>query len=125
MQPQMSVVLALAEGTSVVTESIFENRYKYVDELIRMGADIKVEGNNAIIDGVPIMTGAKVLATDLRAGAAMVIAGLAAEGYTVVDETAHIERGYERLVEKLQALGANIARADSEKDLQKFKMKVG
>ena len=125
MQPQMAVVLALAEGTSVVTESIFENRFKYVDELIRMGADIKVEGNVAIIDGVPMMTGAKVIATDLRAGAAMVIAGLAAEGYTVVDEVAHIERGYELLVEKLIGLGANISRVDSEKELQKFKMRVG
>lgn len=125
MQPQMSVVLALAEGTSVVTESIFENRYKYVDELIRMGANIKVEGNVAIIDGVTLMTGAKVLATDLRAGAAMVIAGLAAEGYTIVDEISHIERGYENLVEKLQGLGASISRAESDKDLQKFKMKVG
>ncbi len=125
MQPQMSVVLALAEGTSVVTESIFENRYKYVDELIRMGANIKVEGNVAIIDGVPLMTGARVLATDLRAGAAMVIAGLAAEGYTIVDEISHIERGYECLVEKLSGLGANICRAESERDLQKFKMKVG
>ncbi len=125
MQPQMTAVLALAKGTSVVTESIFESRYKYVDELIRMGANIKVEGNVAIIDGVPFMTGARVLATDLRAGAAMVIAGLAAEGYTIVDEISHIERGYERLVEKLSGLGANITRAETERDLQKFRMKVG
>lgn len=125
MQPQMTAVLALAEGTSVVTESIYENRFKYVDELIRMGADIKVEGNVAIIDGVKMMTGAKVVAMDLRAGAAAVIAGLAAEGYTVVDEVVHIERGYERLVEKLAGLGACISRVESDKELQKFRMKVG
>jgi len=124
MQPQMAAVLALAEGTSVVTESIFENRYKYVDELVRMGANVKVEGSVAIIDGVSSLSGAKVLATDLRAGAAMVIAGLAADGYTVVDEVAHIERGYENFVEKLQGLGADIARVDNERDLQKFKMRV-
>ena len=82
LQPQITVTLALAEGTSVVTESIFENRFKYVDELSRMGGSIKVEGNVAIIDGVKGFTGAQVNAPDLRAGAALVIAGLAAEGYT-------------------------------------------
>ena len=85
MQPQFAVALTLAEGTSIVTESIFENRFKYADELSRMGANIKVEGNTAIIDGVEKLTGARVSAPDLRAGAALVIAGLAAEGFTVVD----------------------------------------
>ena len=95
MQPQIAVVLALASGTSVVTESIFENRFKYVDELARMGSCIKVEGNTAIIDGVEGFTGARVSAPDLRAGAALVIAGLAAEGITVVDDIVYIQRGYE------------------------------
>ena len=95
MQPQMSVLLALAEGTSTVTESIFENRFKYVDELTRMGAQVKVESNIAIITGVEKYTGARVSAPDLRAGAALVIAGLAAEGITIVDEIYYIERGYE------------------------------
>ena len=94
MQPQFAVALTLAEGTSIVTESIFENRFKYVDELVRMGADIKVEGNTAIINGVPKLAGAQVSAPDLRAGAALVIAGLAAEGITIVDDIVYIQRGY-------------------------------
>ena len=93
MQPQIAVTLALAEGTSIVTESIFENRFKYADELSRMGACIKVEGNSAIIDGVNKLTGARVSAPDLRAGAALVIAGLAAEGITIVDDIVYIQRG--------------------------------
>ena len=93
MQPQMAVLLGIAEGTSTVTESIFENRFKYVDELTRMGADIKVESNIAIISGVKRYTGARVNAPDLRAGAALVIAGLAAEGITVVDDIYYIQRG--------------------------------
>ena len=125
MQPQITVTLALAEGTSVVTESIFENRFKYVDELSRMGCNIKVEGNVAIIDGVKGFTGATVNAPDLRAGAALVIAGLAAEGYTVVDEIGYIQRGYENFEEKLRGLGAVIEKVDSEKEAQKFKLKVG
>ncbi len=125
MQPQMAVTLALAEGTSMVTESIFENRFKYVDELARMGGNIKVEGNVAVIDGVPGFTGAQVEAPDLRAGAALVIAGLAADGYTVVDEIGYIQRGYECFEEKLQALGAVIEKVDSEKEARKFQMKVG
>lgn len=124
MQPQMAVTLALASGTSVVTESIFENRFKYVDELARMGSNIKVEGNVAIIDGVRGFTGAQVNAPDLRAGAALVIAGLAAEGYTTVDEIGYIQRGYEHFEEKLQTLGAMIEMVDSEKDAQKFKLKI-
>ena len=124
MQPQMAVLLGIAEGTSTVTESIFENRFKYVDELTRMGADIKVESNIAIISGVKRYTGARVNAPDLRAGAALVIAGLAAEGITVVDDIYYIPRGYEALEEKLTKIGAKIARVEDEKELQKFILKV-
>lgn len=125
MQPQMTVTLALAEGTSIVTESIFENRFKYVDELARMGGSIKVEGNVAIIGGVDSFTGAQVNAPDLRAGAALVIAGLAAEGFTVVDEIGYIQRGYEHFEEKLRGLGAQIEKVDSDKEAQKFRLKIG
>lgn len=125
MQPQMAVTLALAEGTSMITESIFENRFKYVDELARMGGNIKVEGNVAVIDGVKGFTGAQVESPDLRAGAALVLAGLSASGYTVVDEIGYIQRGYECFEEKLQALGANIEIVDSEKEAQKFRLKIG
>ncbi|MCI8726743.1 MAG: UDP-N-acetylglucosamine 1-carboxyvinyltransferase [Hungatella sp.] len=125
MQPQMAVTLALTEGTSIVTESIFENRFKYVDELARMGGCIKVEGNVAIISGVNGFTGAQVNAPDLRAGAALVIAGLAAEGYTVVDEIGYIQRGYEHFERKLRSLGAVIEKVDSDKEAQKFKLKIG
>lgn len=125
MQPQIAVTLALSNGTSIVTESIFENRFKYVDELTRMGANIKVEGNSAIIDGVSKYTGANISAPDLRAGAALVIAGLAAEGYTTVDDIVYIERGYEDFDEKLRKLGAQIEKVTSEKELQKFKLKIG
>lgn len=124
MQPQMAVTLALADGTSMITESIFENRFKYVDELARMGGNIKVEGNVAVIDGVRGFTGAQVESPDLRAGAALVLAGLAADGYTVVDEIVYIQRGYECFEEKLQGLGAVIERVDSEKSAQKFKLKI-
>lgn len=125
MQPQITVALALSRGTSIVTESIFENRFKYVDELTRMGANIKVEGNTAIIDGVEKYTGASISAPDLRAGAALVIAGLAAEGFTIVDDIRYIERGYEDFHLKLQSLGAQIELVNSERELQKFKLKVG
>ena len=127
MQPQMTSVLAYSEGTSIVTESIFENRFKYVDELARMGASIKVEGNTAIIDGVGRMTGAIVSAPDLRAGAALVIAGLAAEGITVVEQVEYIERGYEEFERKMRELGAAMEKGDSEdeKALLKFRLKVG
>ena len=124
MQPQMAVLLGIAEGTSTVTESIFENRFKYVDELTRMGADIKVESNIAIISGVKRYTGARVNAPDLRAGAALVIAGLAADGITVVDDIYYIQRGYEALEEKLTKIGAKIARVEDEKEFQKFILKV-
>mgnify|MGYP004515158889 CR=1 FL=1 len=125
MQPQIAVTLALAEGTSIVTESIFENRFKYADELSRMGACIKVEGNSAIIDGVKKLTGARVSAPDLRAGAALVIAGLAADGITVVDDIVYIQRGYENFEEKLRSLGAEIEKVSSEKEIQKFRLRVG
>ena len=125
MQPQMAVTLALAEGTSMITESIFENRFKYVDELARMGGNIKVEGNVAVIDGVKEFTGAQVESPDLRAGAALVLAGLSASGYTVVDEIGYIQRGYEKFEEKLQGLGALIEIVDSEKAAQKFRLKIG
>jgi UDP-N-acetylglucosamine 1-carboxyvinyltransferase len=125
MQPQMTVTLALASGTSIVTESIFENRFKYVDELARMGSNIKVEGNVAVIDGVSGFTGASVNAPDLRAGAALVIAGLAADGCTVVDEIGYIQRGYEHFEEKLRGLGAMIEKVDSDKEAQKFRLKTG
>ena len=125
MQPQMAVVLAMANGSSTVTESIFENRFKYVDELNRMGARIKVEGNTALIMGVNGLTGAPVCAPDLRAGAALVIAGLAAEGFTTVEDIVYIKRGYEHFSDKLRGLGATIEKVDSEKDVQKFKLKVG
>lgn len=124
MQPQMAVVLAIANGTSTITESIFENRFKYVDELTRMGANIKVEGNIAIINGVEKYTGARVNAPDLRAGAALVIAGLAAEGITVVDDIYYIERGYEEFERKLSSLGALIEKVSTEKEIQKFSLKV-
>ena len=114
MQPQMTTVLGLADGTSTVTESIFENRFKYVDELARMGAKIQVESNIAIITGVEKYTGARVAAPDLRAGAALVIAGLAAEGTTTVDDIHYIQRGYERLEEKLRGLGASISRIEED-----------
>lgn len=125
MQPQIGVTLALARGTSLVTESIFENRFKYVDELVRMGADIKVEGNTAVIYGTDKLTGARVSAPDLRAGAALVIAGLAAEGITIVDDIVYIQRGYEYFEEKLRSLGAEIEKVSSEKEIQKFCLRVG
>lgn len=124
MQPQITVTLAMAQGTSTVTESIFENRFKYADELARMGAHIKVEGNTAIIDGVSKLTGARVSAPDLRAGAALVIAGLAAEGITIVDDIVYIQRGYENFEQKLRSLGAQIEKVSSEKEVQKFTLKV-
>ena len=124
MQPQMAVSLALAEGSSMVTESIFENRFKYVDELARMGGNIKVVGNVAVIDGIDGFTGATVNAPDLRAGAALVIAGLCADGFTVVDEIGYIQRGYECFEEKIRGIGGIIEKVDSEKEARKFKLKV-
>ena len=125
MQPQMAVVLALANGSSMVTESIFENRFKYVDELTRMGARIKVEGNTASIEGVPGITGAQVASPDLRAGAALVIAALAADGISIIDDIQYIQRGYEDFEIKLRSLGALIEKVDSDREIQKFKLRVG
>lgn len=124
MQPQMGVALALCEGTSTITESIFENRFKYLDELACMGAVSKIEGNSATIEGVEGFSGARVSAPDLRAGAALVLAGLAAEGITIVDDIVYIQRGYERFEEKLRELGAEIEKVSSEKEIQKFRLKV-
>ena len=126
MQPQITVALGLSRGTSIVTEGIFENRFKYGDELTRMGASIKVEGGNtAIIDGVSRYTGASISAPDLRAGAALVIAGLSAEGTTVIDDIRFIERGYEDFHIKLQSLGAQIEKIVTERELKKFRLKTG
>ena len=125
MQPQISVSLALAQGTSIVTESIFDNRFKYVDELAKMGSNIKVEGNTAIIEGVEKFTSANLTAPDLRAGAALVLACLTAEGFSTVEDIKYIERGYEDFDVKLQSLGAQIEKVESEKALTKFKLKVG
>ena len=125
MQPQMAVALALSKGTSIITESIFENRFRYVDELTKMGANIKTEGNTAVIMGVEKYTGARMSAPDLRAGAALVTAALAAEGYSTIDQIGYILRGYEKFDEKLRALGGMIEIADTERDVQKFKFRVG
>lgn len=125
MQPQITVALCFANGTSIVTETIFDGRFKYVDELAKMGASIKVEnGNTAIIEGVDKITGAQVSATDLRAGVALVTAGLAADGFTIIDNIEYIERGYENLVEKLGGLGASMDKVETDKDIQKFKLKA-
>jgi len=110
MQAQFAALNAVAEGTATITETVFENRFMHVQELQRMGASIRLEGNTAIIDGVERLTGAPVMATDLRASASLVLAGLVAEGETVVDRIYHIDRGYERIEEKLTQLGARIRR---------------
>ncbi len=125
MQPQMAVLLSQAQGTSIITESIFENRFKYVDELVRMGASIRVEGRTAIIDGVDSITGATISSPDLRAGAALVIAGLSADGITIVDDIKYIKRGYEDFDTKLRSLGAEISQVASDSDIQKFRLRVG
>ena len=125
MQPQISVALSLAHGTSIVTESIFENRFKYMDELARMGAVSRVEGNTAIITGVEKLTGARICAPDLRAGAALVIAALAAEGITTIDDIVYIQRGYEQFDEKLRSLGAEIELIRDDKEARKFRLRVG
>ncbi len=121
MQPQVAACLCLAEGTSVLTEGVWDNRYRYVDEFRRMGAQIQVDGKVAVIEGVKQLTGAAVEACDLRAGAAMVIAGLAAHGITEVSQVQHIERGYEDIVRKLSGVGADIRvviTPDEEKQAQ-------
>ncbi|GBF12529.1 UDP-N-acetylglucosamine 1-carboxyvinyltransferase [Tepidibacillus sp. HK-1] len=115
LQQPLTSLLTRAEGTSVVTDNIYTSRFRHVDELIRMGADIKVEGRTAVVKGVNDLQGTKVKATDLRAGASLVIAGLMAEGITEISDVYHIDRGYEKLVEKLHALGANIWRVKDER----------
>jgi len=112
MHPQLVAALCLANGTSMITESVWENRYHYVDELKRMGAKIQVDGKVAVVEGVGRLTGAPVRACDLRAGAAMMIAGLMAHGVTEVEDIMHIERGYEGIVEKFASLGADIRRVE-------------
>ena len=124
MQPQITTALALATGSSLVVESIFENRFKYVDELARMGTNIKVEDNTAMVIGVAKLRGAALKAPDLRAGAALVLAGLAAEGQTTVDDIKYIKRGYEDFEGKLVSLGADIREVDSEVEARKFNIKV-
>ena len=127
MQPQMVTLLALSEGVSIVTETIFETRFKYISELRRMGSNINVEGNAAIITGVEGFTGATVSAPDLRAGAALVIAGLVADGFTTVEQIQYIERGYENFEDKIRGLGGFVEKVDDddERAIQKFKLKVG
>ena len=125
MQAQMASTLAIANGTSVVTESIFENRFRYVHELRKMGANIQVEGNAAIIHGVEKYMGASLVASDLRAGAALVIAALAAEGFSTIDDIKYVKRGYEDFDGKIRALGGEIEIVDSDRDVQKFKLKIG
>jgi UDP-N-acetylglucosamine 1-carboxyvinyltransferase len=113
LQAQMMVLLSVARGVSVVTENVFENRFGFVDELIRLGADIRVDGNHAVVSGGRSLTGAIVRVPDLRAGAALALAGLVAEGCTELREVYHIDRGYERFEEKLRGLGADIERASA------------
>ena len=110
MQAQLMALMTVADGASVITETIFENRMMHVQELKRLGADIEVEGNTAIVKGVAKLTGANVMATDLRASACLVVAGLIAEGQTCIDRIYHLDRGYERIEDKLCALGARIRR---------------
>jgi UDP-N-acetylglucosamine 1-carboxyvinyltransferase len=114
MQAPFMALLTLSEGNSVITETVFENRLGHVAELNRMGADIRVKGNNAIIRGVPMLSGAPVVATDLRASASLVLAGLAAEGKTMIQGLHHLDRGYDNLEEKLRQLGARIQRVQDE-----------
>ena len=108
MQPQAVACLSLAKGTSIVTEGVWDNRFRYVDQLTRMGAQIQVDGKVAVIEGVQYLTGCPVAATDLRAGAALIVAALAARGTTEIEEVQYIERGYENIVQKLSSLGADI-----------------
>jgi UDP-N-acetylglucosamine 1-carboxyvinyltransferase len=110
MQAQFMALAARAKGTAVITETIFENRMMHVQELVRLGANIEVEGSTAVVTGVAKLTGANVMATDLRASACLVIAGLVAEGQTTIDRIYHLDRGYERIEDKLAALGARISR---------------
>ena len=114
MQAQFMALMTVAKGSSVITETVFENRFMHVDELKRMGANIKIDGRVAMVDGVTHLTGCPVTATDLRAGAALVVAGLAAQGRTEIGSIQHIDRGYDRIVDKLRGLGADISRHEAE-----------
>lgn len=116
MQAQFMALATICQGTSVITETVFENRFMHVDEFKRMGAKIRIEGRSAIVEGVPKLKGAAVNATDLRAGAALVLAGLVAEGETEVGYLYHIDRGYDNLVLKLQRLGADIVRVNIDEE---------
>ena len=115
MQPQITAMLSVAKGTSIVSEGVWDNRFRYVEQLSRMGAQIQVDGKVAVVEGVPELTAAPVKAIDLRAGAAMLIAGMIARGYTEIEDIHHIERGYENISEKFKALGADIKRVDIPK----------
>ncbi len=119
MQPQLAALLTLAKGTSIINEGIFDNRFRYVDELRRMGADISVDGNVAMIEGVSHLTGAPVKASDLRAGAALIIAGLSTTGTTEIEDIYHVERGYENMDEKLRKMGADIVKRDIPTSIRK------
>ena len=119
MQPQIAVLLSMAEGTSIINESVWDNRFRYVDELRRMGAEIQVDGKLAVVQGVPQLMAAPVKAMDLRAGAAMVLAALAAKGTTEIEDIQYIERGYEDIVEKLRGLGADIRRVTEVEPIAK------
>ncbi|MBO5935422.1 MAG: UDP-N-acetylglucosamine 1-carboxyvinyltransferase [Clostridia bacterium] len=119
MQPQMTTFLALSNGTSIVTDGVWDNRFRYVDQLSKMGANIQIEGKAAFITGVEKLTGAPVRADDLRAGAAMLIAGMCAHGRTTIEEIYHIERGYEKIVEKLRGIGADISKVDFPDNAEK------
>ncbi|MBQ6966474.1 MAG: UDP-N-acetylglucosamine 1-carboxyvinyltransferase [Lachnospiraceae bacterium] len=123
MQPQAGVALSLSEGVSTITESIFENRFRYVDEIMKMGANIKVEGNTAIITGVEALSGAHITAPDLRAGAALVLAALAADGVSTIDDIRLIERGYEDFDMKIRQLGGVIEKVTDSKAVRKFRMR--
>ena len=119
MQPQFATLLSIADGTSIVTEGVWDNRFRYVEQLTLMGADIQVDGKSAVITGVNRLNPSPVKSVDLRAGAAMIIAGLMAKGETTVEDIEHIDRGYEKLAEKLTMLGADIKRVD---DLSEYKV---
>lgn len=121
MQPQIATLLAVAEGTSIITEGVWDNRFRYVDQLTFMGADVQVDGKMAVFTGVKELKGSPVKAVDLRAGAAMIIAGLMANGTTEITDIVHIDRGYENVVEKFSALGADIKRVDDTPDIQILK----
>ncbi len=110
MQAQIMALMTIAEGRSVITEAVFENRFMHVNELLRLGADITIAGNTAVVLGAPKLTGAPVMATDLRASASLVLAGLAAQGKTMVSRIYHLDRGYEAIEDKLVTLGADIQR---------------